>query len=1847
MPHRPSRQDLLASRTTLDRRIAFEEEVCSTPLGRRSWALRQKALELIHRGQEESAFKLYEQAASLHAEGDRSPAAAMCWYDLAESYTRRRVGVRLANLAAAEGFYRRGLASPAVERDPHRAAKVRNGLASCLRHIAKEQLGEPRETQLLDEAARLFEEAVSIARQGGVIEWQAVASYLHNWANLEAQRERWNDAILRMDQAEEYARRITIPEEPRSGDDVLSRILVHAAQKRLRRDANGDRERAIAQLREAVEIAHPGWIDRARLALAAALLGAGPARRDEALVELRGVRAARLTSEGLRELADVYQRAGLRQEALRVLHRLVQDAMGEWHEAMATHSAYMRVSEAQEAAHLAARLYIEEGDVLEAFITLEYTSGTRFSEASDMYCLRPASAVGRALKDRHASTGALAVELETLSDQLALVPDEHRRKYVQFVRASLREARADAEARGFDLGGMTCNTDAVMAELDRAAQRSDPAGYLRRRAEQVKAEAVRIERRLIEIAPEANPYRRPWVYRLTADLLRDLLREHRDHALIRLSLTADLLVLAVWLEGDELVARSHRVRVPEHLHSRLALHQRDPEQAPAQDIAADLLALDLSPALPPQPMAHAVVLPSFMASFLPLAAIGPAGGTLLDRFDAVTCMPCLTPLFDRQSPHPPRAGLLTVAPGQTCHHGIALDVALPGERQLTDAAATVDRVLEAAREADVVCFYTHGCHEGELGPEIQLHDGALDRSRLDARWIGMERVELWACQSGVNLPYDFLTPPVDETFGLDNELLNVGVRSAIGTLWRVPDLVTACLVHRYRRGLLEGRAAPRALADAQRWWRDEGVRALGQRLRCMPPREALRDFAQQLGLGTTIDEAHVDALLGPAPAGGRSEEKVERVLARLANPLSWAGFRFVGVAERRPSAPWTADHGRLLTPAEREEVERLLSERPDEAGAEPLSYDDWQEKQHAEATSLERGARPTPDQAIRVARLYRDRVVSSHRLNLLCGLAWLHEAIASLEQTTKGAKQQKLARQRLSLEAAWLWIDVARGEALNGMELALVRPPPVAVVRARRMLEGAPDSVHARAARAWVDFLDAGDGGVPTADGFEAALRCAWEQLAPVIRGEVPDGYEGLRTLAAVCELALIAPTLLPDAVEVCLARARPRVESPKWKPGLAACGFRLRSAVALLSRRARERIALPLAGPGLLTPRELAREAFTAALEHERAEVHEAASSEQHVHRCFDALEGNLWGYCDDDRSSLWRSSGTLGSAYRRLSGLVLESYVRRAPSEELATQLIAMLNFASDLRLVALSRWVRLFEPAPGSPLAGLWEYVRDREMLLEHLDQAAVFPDLKRIHSSPPRVQPHNLDPFRCSSEEIVRRSAGGIDLLPWSLADLTAHRDAKTAAFGAASNAEELTRAVEDLWRTFREHEETMRASGAPLPDVPIAQAIDPGIRLDDGELLLRRLPPGTVVLGMALGPEGRLIAAAVWSADGRTQQRVHLADAEAGWQVRYLLAEMHVLAAAEATPARGAAGERRERWGALQERLGPVLNDVLEPALDGGARRVAVLAPGALRPLPLLGVVVGGRPLFERAAVLHLPSLGFARVREEGSRDACLLGRQRAAGDTSFGESAIETLRRWFEPRILRPPREVTTMIVEVDQLEPIARTLRSLRLYGAGSAVTTSPALACLTLEGQRHFSENSTRGLFLPRCEVEIWGATSGSGPVEAILRDDRDQIPGLARSFLLSGAVGALDLAWPVPDLVKALVCERFGVARRAEGMTGPAALAAALAWSAETLQQWRGAASGAWGPGDALRWLDEARRAAARDAGLRSESVVAFAARADAPSLAGLSVPEILDEACCPAHLAAFRWWGWLEG
>jgi tetratricopeptide (TPR) repeat protein len=1822
--------------TPLDQRLAFEAAITSTPEGRRSLELRQRAFQLAHTGRQRDAFQLYAEAARLHPDDDPGPAAAMCWYDLAETYTRRPEGVRAANLRAAEALLRRALRSPAVERDPHRAAMVRDSLASCLRHLAEERPFEAHAPALLAEARQLFEQAVAIAERCGRVGWEGLAGYLHNLGNLEAQCDNLDKAVLRMSQAEGFARGIAHAERPDGRDVLLASALVHGAQYRHGRARPGDREAALKMLAEAERINHPAWVHRAQLARAAIFVDGGAATRDQLIAELRRVRPDQLSPSHLRGLIHLHVRAGLRHEALQLLHGEIRRAIEARRDTMADHAGDSWAEQAQQAAHLAARLHVEDGDALEAFITLEHTSGMRFTEVLDVYSVRPESIVARAVQERFRRIGAAATMVEDLANRLAMVPGPALPEAMRTLREAYAEGPGDED--------LDVRAPIVVA-LATAEAEADPIGALRRRAGELQQRAMRVSHALFRLDATTNPLHRPWMYRFKPELIRDLLRAHPNLAIVRVSLADDMLVIGLWLDGDDLVARAHRIEVPPELFAHLHEYQDDPESAPVDAVAAELAGLDLSPALPPEPMEHVVILPSYVASFLPLGALGPSGCTLLDRFRSLSWMPCLSPLFDRQAPHPPRAGVVSVAPGETKHHAVALRIALPGEHRLEREDATVAQVVEAARHADVMCFYTHGQHAGDHGPELHLTGGPLRGDRLDGRWKGMERVELWACQTGVSLPSDPLTPPVDETFGMDSDLLRAGVRSAIGTLWKVPDLVTAVMVHHYRRRLGEGALAPRALADAQRWWRDEGARLLEDHLRRTPSeRTALQTFAETLGAPVAFEDADVDAFLGPVLPGARSRA-IERLVTRLVNPLSWAGFRFVGVAERRPARAWTADDERPLTPEEEAEVERILAEAEVETPDQHL--DDWQEERLARATTLAAGAHPSPDQAIEVARQYRDRVSSSHPWNLLAGLAWLHEALATLDATERDGAA------RLCLEAAWLWVEVARGEVLERIDLLLARPAPVAILRARELAHRAGNTPHVRVLRAWIDLLESD---VHDGEGLDAALKRAWTEAEPAVAEAfaLAEDYDSLRTLAAAGEILLVAPDALRDAGTAFVARARDRVGALSWSYDIVGAGIRLQSVVAVLQRRLDLDDDIPLVGRGMLAPPELAREAATLARKLWHEPVVEGLDAKQAVNDDLDALEGALWGWPDDDRTSIWAFSGTLGAAYRRLAGLAFAAFVRSTRGDSMATQVIACLQPLADLRVTLLSRWMQMVTPE--HPSYRFWLDVRDREASLEALEAAALLPELDE--SSPPsearpQIKPHRLDPFRYTGQELQRGCTGPQDLVPWALGRHAEHVPPETpatatAAFRVTVESAQSAASTVEMWRALcgvgeltDEREATSKA-----PDLP--RLFDPKLRLADREDWLRRMPPGVVILGVTISVGGELIAAATWNTGAGLEQRVHMTSGPTGWHVRHLLAGLHAPQLADGTTDRGTSASRRETWATLQRELAPVLDAVLGPALAHGALGVAVMAPGSLRPLPWLGLLVGGRPLHACSlGVMLLPSLGWEPQRSGTTGEACLLGREREEGDTSFGEAAVETLRRWFEPRVIRPPRERTTTITEVDQLDPIAPTLRTLRLYGVGNLETISPAVASLNIEGRRKLADWNTRGLVLKHCEVvELWAATAGSGPHAAILHDDCDRIPGLVRSFLLCGAGGVLDLAWPIHDLVKAIVCERFGTLHRTDQTRGPEALGRAVAWTADLLERWR-ADCKAPHLIDALGWLDEARRVAARDAGRRDADVIPFAGRADAPSVAGRSAAEVIEEACSPVHLAAFRFWGWFQG
>ncbi|HET7505959.1 MAG TPA: CHAT domain-containing protein, partial [Kofleriaceae bacterium] len=1107
-----------------------------------------------------------------------------------------------------------------------------------------------------------------------------------------------------------------------------------------------------------------------------------------------------------------------------------------------------------------------------------------------------------------------------------------------------------------------------------------------------------------------------------------MLGELPGHVFVRISLAKDLLIVAVWRDDDgRLATGAHRLRLHRD-HWRQLNKARQPELGAARAaLTAMLERLDLSPALPQGRHDRVVVLPSSDAAFLPLGALGPPGKRLLDRFDSILWLPCLYPLRTRQDAHPPRERTLIVTPDGTWLRDLAIGRTCSDEVRLDGENATRSQVLDRASTAEVACFYTHGHHKRLEGPSIDLADGAINIADLSNRWVGMERVELWACETGVSIPADPLIPPgVDEPFGLDFEFLRVGARSAIGTLWEVPEIVTAAIVRRYRRDVASGRDPARALADAQRWWLAEGLPALLRLAEGSSEEAAFAAFVSWLG--GEVSASGAPGTLGPRrdPDTAMDPNEIQRWREYLACPVAWAGFRFVGVPDRRPRNPWTDEHAR---PAD-ESVQREVAQRIESVSEARGDLEDWREHELDELARCTPGA-PTPEQAITAARLFRDRIASSHTHNLLAGLAWLHEALA-------GDSLSAEVRARLATEAAHLWLDLAAGESLHP---ALGGASIGACARARALIDDLAgedaDLVTARARLAYLEgILD------PRSD-LADPLRRGRQLLGPDL-GPPDITHTAIRRATVACEWLIADPDPIAGGAERVLEHVDEllrRLPDLPSDPGQVSPVARLIEARNALALR-RDPQAEALGHRDVLTPRERVRATLR---ELGRLREKGPPAAQATFRRLSDSLggmEGAAWGW-PSDRTPLVSSSGTTGRAYRDLLGHYLAWKARDTND---AAHVIACLQYACDLRLVLRHNTMRMAATSADlrETLArAFWDPLQHRDALWTALCDAVEIVDLEGGIPRRPA-----LDPFTRPAHALQHETRSAIDTTSWILGKLCGWRaegeeEARTAAYQAVRMAANRTHALEAFWdRTHEAEREVAKRRGVETERL-ISALLDPGIVLEDNEQSLRALPAGQGILALSLDAHRGLVGACLWRDErGPGHRLVHIDDRALPTLVHDLIRPREI----DDTPARGRCRERRDAWTRLNRWLAPHLHRLLG---DGLTTKLhwRVLAPGALRPLPVLGLYAGKKRIAAQVeSLVHIPSLGFSKALPPpgAARTACLLARNRDEGDTHFGEAVIETLRRAFPPDIIVDPRELSgRTIVEADTLEAAADELGS------------------------------------------------------------------------------------------------------------------------------------------------------------------------------------------------------------
>lgn len=1899
-------------------KLAHEAAMSDTDRGRRSVELRNQAQSLRHRVPPEQTHALFRKAADLHPPEDKGRAAAAARFDLARSFEYQQVGSELENYLHAEQIYRQVLLCPERDEDPLRAALTRDALAVCLRHIAGFPGQRELRPELLSDAIRYSLEAIRWAFGAGPLGLIPGALYLNNLANhLRHTTRRSTEAMECLQcahrclgQAMSIETRLTealrgparqmlsMEHVMASGtflalirlereNDGLNGLLHNLGGAYLERGGKDDLRQAEKHLLSVIRARSITKTEPARIALAEVYLRQN--KQEQAASLLRQASSEYLDRHDTKHLIDLYERAGLPDDALRLAHRGIDALHKARMESLADHIASELSGRAHRLGAMAARIYAKQEKSTPAFLALETTSGAHFEErVGQMVRPRPRHAIARGLLE----IGTVFREMSVLADELASRFEHVQAKDLAEARAGL-QFMLDRHKRGSPTPEFLYYRNELVERywrtsftnmIEKALAAADPVSCLRGEAATHLGRLGQLGKR----AGEFDPTTRGLFYfpLLNTDGLAALLKQYPDTGFIRLSMESDLLIVAVWHEKGRIRSASQRLSLPRRLFSLLNDIRDDPKAAGADELRQLLARVDLSSCFPPTK--RAVLLPSRLASLLPLAALGPVGKTMLDRYKSILWLPSLAPLRARQNPEPPRQGLLTVAP--QCVRPLhlqqwACQARLPGERTLLGLDATLGNVREQARAADVVSFYTHGRHE-PMGVEIELADKPLQAMHASC-FRGAERIELWACQTGVNLATDWLDQQgQDQEFGLDVAMLEAGARSAIGSLWAVPELVTACIVRRYRLALRAGEDAATALCTAQRAFRDEvlpqilsvfgaGDAALWERVNKYFARLASRNE----------DAAHNQ------PEQPLSEEGREQLRASLTSPTAWAGFRFVGVPEYRPTVSWDPELMRPLTDYELMEVEQLAQEilktsadpssKQDAADAADAEDDDdetdddayWQEQEVLLRDALAAANRATSEHALKIARLYHDRLHSSHQHNLLLGLAWLYAALVDSSPTPED-------QATLRLEAAHLWLELAAPEVPSLLSMFASQPVQSVLDRANHLLSESArlDSsslgtkqvayraslAAAQARHRSLSSLRQGDLNLQNADRDTTrrdAVAAARPLLEPLLTGPIEPDYAVRRALSIALGILLESPKehrkTLAGLVELVRQTLPLKADADMW----ASCDRLVawqRLALEELEPEERFRIKPHWA----LLPRERVRIVQLETHQLNQLGPQAGESNKMVFSKHLSAMEQGYWGAPSARLRPFLQSTGTPGEAYRALLGSLL-----RTPEDGPAVHHIACMQQACDLRTAILHRLIQL------SPLVSqlfqidllpIWELVLHRERLMTSWQDAVsgLSASSEFLHTDNPigAMPTRAPDAFTQQPKEYEQAIAETRDPAAWVFASIAgagrrlAKAPAQTLAIQAANQVAFCSKKLDELWQ------EALRRNDDLIQNVPVehreearlSALLDPGVEIKACERWIRELPEGHAVLGLMFTSLGTIAGSFVWrTKDGQGE---HSATLEPALHVRALLVEMF-RELSDATDKRGLAGQRGDLWQRMVEVLAPFLLRLMAAPLQAKASlHLNVLAPGSLRILPLVGLHIGDMPLLSVfRSVTHLPALKFSDPvfpEKLATTTACLFAdSEPSEGVLEFGRATIQTLRRVLPATPVETQRDSELRgsdIVENDAIQSLAPDLVYLRVYGQGTVISTTPTDAALLLSHGRALSSRNIMDP-LPRCQVvELWAATAGIDSYRYAASDREDRLPGLVPSYLQCGARGVIDLAWPIFDLVKALVCERYGLTRPRLDLPAAEALAQAVSWTQHLLADWAAARAEHIGVRSALLWLDQARRAAVTALGGDPAWVVPYAPLAEHPTILPLSVDALIAEARHPSHLAAFRYWGGVQ-
>jgi len=540
----------------------------------------------------------------------------------------------------------------------------------------------------------------------------------------------------------------------------------------------------------------------------------------------------------------------------------------------------------QQASSGLARLLVDDNQPLEAFTVLEHASAMRFTEVISACWHVPSNILAFSLLKMQQQFGAWYYNLNETALLCEQIQKDEIKGYLTDIYGQIKYKN---EENDFQTDIMGVDTKKYLNVIEMAIKSNEPLTFIKNKASRLLADIHKIEPLLCRLDPSWDLERQK-SYVIQKNDFKKVFDLYPNLTLVKIDIEtnySNILIITAYMQEGRLISKGHLIDIPEDVLTEVGEFSYSQKLSNPSKWKLDFI--DWKLILPPEAK-QVGLLPSFYASSMPWSATGQPGELLLDLTEEVLWLPTIMALYNKVKYFENKKASHTILGGNTLFHKLS-HLHINHQANVSE----ISQIKNIIRTSNVFSYYGHCEHNHPHPPRLLLEQTSISPLEFHQEIRGSERVEFWACQSGCNIPLKYLSSPVNEAFGMDMKMLEFGADTAIGTLWAVPELVTAHIKSYYDLLVRQGVKASKALIQAQRWWINDGADvelALINEI-------GLPSYLKRLGYYNDTHSA-IDAVMGPVLSKQFTHyHDLKGIEQSFKHQSAWAGLRFCGLPENK------------------------------------------------------------------------------------------------------------------------------------------------------------------------------------------------------------------------------------------------------------------------------------------------------------------------------------------------------------------------------------------------------------------------------------------------------------------------------------------------------------------------------------------------------------------------------------------------------------------------------------------------------------------------------------------------------------------------------------------------------------------------------------------------------------------------------------------------------------------------------------------------------------------------------------------------------------------------------------